>query len=42
MTPGFGHRVCRGELDFEPGLVAALIAPDRAHAGLVYRGIILG
>ena len=29
--PGFGHRLCGGELDLQPRLVAALLAPDRAH-----------
>ena len=30
----FRHRVGGRQLDFEPGLVAALIAPDRAHLGV--------
>ena len=29
-----GHRVGRRELHLEPGLVAALLAPDRAHLGV--------
>ena len=30
---GFHQRVGRGQLDLEPGFVAPLIAPDRAHLG---------
>ena len=37
---GLGHRIRRGQLDFQPGFVAALIAPDRAHCRIgMHRGI---
>ena len=37
--PRVGHRVGGRELDLEPGLVATLLAPDRAHLGVGVAGI---